>query len=43
MIVWWHYGRSGVHAALMQHRIELADNWLRRVHNVHQKNKRYPA
>ena len=36
-----HYGYSGVHAALADRRIGLADNWLRHVKDVHQKHERY--
>ena len=36
-----HYGCSGVHAALTDKRVGLADNWLRHVKDVHQKHERY--
>jgi carbonic anhydrase len=33
-----HYGCSGVHAALHQIRVGIADNWLRHVRDVHDKH-----
>jgi len=41
ILVVGHYGCSGVHAALMDKRVGLADNWLRHVKDVHQKYERY--
>jgi carbonic anhydrase len=41
ILVVGHYGCSGVHAALTDRRIGLADNWLRHVKDVHQKHERY--
>lgn len=41
ILVVGHYGCSGVHAALTDKRVGLADNWLRHVKDVHQKHKRY--
>jgi carbonic anhydrase len=41
ILVVGHYGCSGVHAALADRRIGLADNWLRHVKDVHQKHGRY--
>lgn len=41
VIVCGHYGCSGVHTALSERRIGLADNWLRHVKDVHQKHERY--
>ena len=41
ILVVGHYGCSGVHAALADKRVGLADNWLRHVKDVHQKHARY--
>ncbi len=41
ILVVGHYGWSGVHAALTERRVGLADNWLRHVKDVHQKYERY--
>ena len=41
ILVVGHYGCSGVHAALTERRVGLADNWLRHVKDVHQKYERY--
>ena len=41
IIVCGHYGCSGVHAAMINKRIGLADNWLRHVQDVAQKHDRY--
>ena len=41
ILVVGHYGCSGVHAALADKRVGLADNWLRHVKDVHQKHGRY--
>ena len=41
VIVCGHYGCSGVHAAMINRRVGLADNWLRHVQDVHQKHERY--
>jgi carbonic anhydrase len=41
ILVVGHYGCSGVHAALTDKRVGLADNWLRHVKDVHQKYERY--
>jgi carbonic anhydrase len=36
-----HYGCGGVHAAMINKRVGLADNWLRHVQDVAQKHERY--
>lgn len=41
ILVVGHYGCSGVHTAMTDRRIGLADNWLRHVKDVHEKNERY--
>ena len=41
VIVCGHYGCSGVHAAMVNKRVGLADNWLRHVQDVGQKYDRY--
>jgi carbonic anhydrase len=41
ILVVGHYGCSGVHTALTERRVGLADNWLRHVKDVHQKHERY--
>ena len=41
ILVVGHYGCSGVHTAMTDKRIGLADNWLRHVKDVHQKHERY--
>ncbi|MFZ4062650.1 MAG: carbonate dehydratase [Polynucleobacter sp.] len=41
ILVVGHYGCSGVHAAMTDRRVGLADNWLRHVKDVHQKHERY--
>ncbi len=41
VIVCGHYGCSGVHAAMTNQRVGLADNWLRHVQDVQQKHERY--
>jgi carbonic anhydrase len=41
VIIVGHYGCSGVHAAMVNKRIGLADNWLRHVQDVAQKHEKY--
>jgi carbonic anhydrase len=41
VIICGHYGCSGVHAAMTNRRVGLADNWLRHVQDVDQKHGRY--
>jgi carbonic anhydrase len=41
IIICGHYGCSGVHAAMVNRRIGLADNWLRHVQDVSQKHEKY--
>ena len=41
IIVCGHYGCSGVHAAMTNRRVGLADNWLRHVRDVHDKQEKY--
>src|SRR3954463_11883326 len=41
VIVCGHYGCSGVHAAMINKRVGLADNWLRHVQDVSQKHDKY--
>lgn len=41
VIVVGHFGCKGVHAAMTGTRVGLVDNWLRHVHDVHQKHERY--
>ena len=41
VIVCGHYGCSGVHAAMTNRRVGLADNWLRHVQDVTQKHEKY--
>lgn len=41
VIVCGHYGCSGVHAAMVNERVGLADNWLRHVQDVQQKHASY--
>jgi carbonic anhydrase len=36
-----HYGCGGVHAAMINKRVGLADNWLRHVQDVAQKHEKY--
>jgi carbonic anhydrase len=41
VIICGHYGCSGVHAAMVNNRVGLADNWLRHVQDVSQKHEKY--
>jgi carbonic anhydrase len=41
VIIVGHYGCSGVHAAMVNTRVGLADNWLRHVQDVAQKHEKY--
>jgi len=41
VIIVGHYGCSGVHAAMINTRVGLADNWLRHVQDVAQKHEKY--
>ncbi|TFW20648.1 carbonate dehydratase [Duganella callida] len=41
VIIVGHYGCKGVHAAMTGTRVGLVDNWLRHIHDVHQKHERY--
>ena len=41
IVIVGHYGCGGVHAALTNRRIGLADNWLRHVQDVAQKHEAY--
>ncbi|HEY1043423.1 MAG TPA: carbonic anhydrase, partial [Telluria sp.] len=41
IVIVGHYGCGGVHAALTNRRIGLADNWLRHVQDVKHKHGRY--
>jgi len=41
VIVTGHYDCSGVHVALKNQRVGLADNWLRHVQDVNKKHERY--
>jgi carbonic anhydrase len=41
VIICGHYGCSGVHAAMTNRRVGLADNWLRHVQDVQQKHEKY--
>ena len=41
IIICGHYGCSGVHAAMVNSRVGLADNWLRHVQDVNQKHEKY--
>ena len=41
IIVVGHYGCSGVHAAMVNKRVGIADNWLRHVQDVHHQHREW--